>query len=58
MNEYQADLTAKDERDVRVITSLQGQSASDKATAARFNDWKGVDPPGSKVQSIPGRDAA
>ena len=44
--------------DVRVTISLQGQSASDKATAARFNDWKGVDSPESKVQSIPGRDAA
>jgi hypothetical protein len=41
-----------------VTTSRQGRPASDKATAARFNDWKGVDSPESKAQSIPGRNAA
>ena len=39
--------------DIRVIISSYGQSASDKAEAARFNDWKGVDSSESKEQSIP-----
>ena len=39
--------------DIRVITSSYGRSANDKAAAARFNDWKGVDSSESKEQSIP-----
>ena len=29
--------------DIRVINLSYGQSANDKASATRFNDWKGVD---------------
>ena len=42
--------------DVRVIIWSYGRSANDKAAAARFNDWKGVDSRESKEQSIPDRE--
>ena len=41
-----------------MIISSYGQSANDKASAARFNDCKGVDSSESKVQSIPNRKIA
>ncbi len=38
--------------DIRVTTSVQGQPASDKASAARFNDCKGVDSSASLRYSL------